>query len=640
MKKTLGSFFTLALVVTTLCSGMATANEFENLNKPEETLPNILWLSTEDIGPHIGSYDEVANTPTLDEFAKRSLVYDTAWSNYPVCAPARTTIIGGMYASANAAGNMRSNVMMPAGVEMFPSYLRLAGYYCTNNSKEDYNYIVPKGTKNNPWDESSNKAHYRGRAEGQPFFAVFNFQGTHESKIRVRPHEAITDPAAVKLPAYWPDVPEFRQDFAQYYDNINTMDGWIKKHLDDLEKSGQADNTVVIFFGDHGGGMPRHKRYAGDSGMHVPFIVHVPEKLKQLAPAEYRAGARSQRLVGFIDLAPTVLSIAGIKPPEYMQGHAFMGKFETDPPKYLYGFRDRMDERPDISRAVRDERYIYVRNYMPNVPAGQYLSYQFETPSTSVWNQMFLDGKLDEVQSRFWQPHPPEEFYDLVDDPDETKNLVDDPTFKDQLERLRKEQLESMIRFGDLGLIPESIAENFGGDKPRHQMLKDKVNFALELIQKTAGIAANRDAKSIPDLLAATKHESASVRYWGTLGLLIRRAAGVTGNEEQIEKLADDSSPAVAIVAAEILATYGDQEQTAKGVSVLTKFADHKNANFYAAIRALNSVDRLKETVEFDLVEIEKTRYTKAGRGGDYVDRLVSSITGISKPKENKKKKN
>jgi len=217
-----------------------------------------------------------------------------AWSTVPVCAPARTAIITGVYPSSTGSEHMRSNVRMPAGWKMLPGYLREAGYYCTNNVKEDYNLEKPPGT----WDESSNGAHWRKRAAGQPFFSVFNFTITHESQIRTRPHTWVHDPARVRVPAYHPDTPEVRQDWAQYYDNITTMDGQAGRLLDDLEKDGLAGETIVFFFGDHGSGMPRSKRWLYNSGLNVSIVVSIPEKFRHLAPRDYRAGTRNDRLVG------------------------------------------------------------------------------------------------------------------------------------------------------------------------------------------------------------------------------------------------------------------------------------------------------------------------------------------------------
>ena len=618
--------FTFLLLLTSTSLLLGTEKPIERSIADQ---PNILWLSTEDIGPHVGCYgDPDATTPNIDAFAGKSLTYDIVWSNYPVCAPARTTIIGGMYASSNAAGNMRSEVIMPKGVEMFPHFLREKGYYCTNRSKEDYNYFPPK---NMPWDESSKKAHYRNRKEGQPFFAVFNYTGTHESKIRNRPHENVIDPAKVTIPKYYPDIPEVREDWAQYLDNITVMDRWVKKHLDDLEKSGEADNTIVIFFGDHGGGLPRHKRYAGDSGLRVPFIVHVPEKLKELASVEYGPGKRTNHLVGFIDLAPTVLSIAGIEPPKYMQGHAFLGKHQSETPKYLYASRDRMDERLDLSRSIRDERFVYIRNYMPHLPHGQHIEYQQRSNSTSVWNRMFKEGKLNEVQSQFWSPRPPEELYDLVNDPEETVNLAGDPEFVEQLSRFRQEHQDSYHRFGDLGLIPEPIAYEFGKDKSRRLMLDDAEQFPLDEIFDIAQKATIDPSSNFDALVEATKSSNACIRYWGAMGLLV----GVESESTKVEKainnslnLMNDKSDAVAIVALEVIANHGTDDQRLKAKERLCGLANLENSNVFASIAALNVIDRLDNLPTHlgkSLVEIP-VKSKDVQRGSGYVLTLKDKI--------------
>ena len=266
--------------------------------------PNILWISSEDNGQHLGCYgDEYADTPNLDAFAKTGMRYKTAWSNAPVCAPARTTIISGMYPPSTGSQHMRSTTQLPTeiageAVKMFPAFLREAGYYCTNASKEDYNL----DKTGQVWDQSNGKAHWKNRDEGQPFFAVFNETVSHESKIRSKPHELVHDPAGVRVPAYHPDIPEVRRDWAQYYDKLTEMDRRLGKHLKDLEKAGLADETIVFYWGDHGSGMPRSKRTPLDSGLRVPMIVRFPDKFKHLAPPEYQVDGESDRLVSFVDL--------------------------------------------------------------------------------------------------------------------------------------------------------------------------------------------------------------------------------------------------------------------------------------------------------------------------------------------------
>ncbi|MEL7499976.1 MAG: sulfatase [Planctomycetota bacterium] len=623
----------VALVVTSIARGEEPVG-----NQPDR--PNILWLSTEDIGPELNCYgDATAKTPTLDALASQGVVYDYAWSNYPVCAPARTTIISGMYGASCGAGNMRSSVLLPEGVDAFPHYLRQAGYYCTNNSKTDYNY---RKMPNDPWDESSNKAHYRKREKDQPFFAVFNYTGTHESKIRKRPHDAVIDPATVSVKSYWPDTPEVRQDLAQYYDNLETMDQWLKKHLDELEKSGEADNTIVVFFGDHGSGMPRHKRFAGDSGMRVPFVVHVPEKWKSYAGDDYAAGQHSSRPVGFIDLAPTMLSIAGIKPKKHMQGHAFLGSFRTDAPQYLYGFRDRMDERPDTSRSIRDDRFIYVRNYMPHLPAGQHVNYQMQTPTTRVWREMYDAGKLNDVQRQFWELHPPEELYDLINDPEETKNLVGDAKFADVLKRFRDEHRSSYLRFGDTGLIPEvTIKAIDDGSQPPRTLLGNKQSFPMDEIFDLANLAADRSDRGRADLVSAVASPNPTVAYWGAIGALVDGQAGFESARETLLQRVDDENPAVAIACCELVATYGSDDQQTDALNRLAYFADYRNSNVLGSVAALNVIDRLGDKAELIKSSLSKVPPMDPdfSRGKDYINRLLIKVGAVEEKEQKKVKK-
>src|SRR5262245_14080635 len=404
---------TLGLLVITL---FLAASPRAQAGEAPKRLPNILWITCEDIGPHLGCYgDRYATTPNLDRLAARGLRYRVAWSNAPVCAPARTTIISAMYATSTGSHHMRSMTRLPDDMYMFVVALRRLGYYCTNNVKEDYN-LEKTGQV---WEESSNKAHWRRRKSGQPFFAVFNFVSTHESQIRRRPHTLVHDPAKVRLPAYHPDTPEVRHDWAQYYDNITTMDQIVGKQLKELEDAGLAKDTIVFFYSDHGSGMPRSKRWPYNSGLHVPLLIDFPDKWKHLAPKDYKPGGTTDRLVAFVDFAPTVLSLAGIKPPDYHQGRAFAGKFEGPPNEYLHGFRGRMDERYDLVRSVRDKRYVFVWNFMPHRIYGQHVSYMFETPTTRVCKRLFDEGKLNKAQARFWRTKPAFELYDLQNDPDE-----------------------------------------------------------------------------------------------------------------------------------------------------------------------------------------------------------------------------
>src|SRR3954470_11923346 len=453
-------------------------------------LPNILWVTCEDIGPHLGCYgDTYSVPPNLDALAAKGMRYTNASSNAPVCAPARTTIISGLYPPSTGAEHMRSLVNLPPQFRMFPQFLRDGGYYATNNSKEDYNLEKPGRV----WDISSKNAHWKHRLKGQPFFAVFNHVISHESQIRneIEKSNQIHDPAKVRLPAYHPDTPEVRRDWAQYYDRITMMDREAGNNLRELEKAGLADDTIVFFFSDHGSGMPRNKRSACNSGLNVPFIVYFPPKWRQLAPKDYKSGGTSDRLVSFVDLAPTVLSLAGIKAPEHMQGVPFCGKFAAAEPPYSFGFRGRMDERIDLVRSVRDKQYMYVRNYMPYLPAGQHNAYMFETPTTRVWHELFEQGKLNADQSAFWQPKALEELYDFKVDPDEIHNLAGSPEHHDVLVRMREAQEKWAKRIKDVDFLSEwEMHARSKGSSP-YEVGHDPKKYDFDAIFAAANIASS-----------------------------------------------------------------------------------------------------------------------------------------------------
>lgn len=551
----------------------------------QQPRPNILWVTCEDTGPQLGCYgDTFAVTPTLDALAARGLRYLTCWSNAPVCAPARTTIISGMYPPSTGAEHMRSEVPMPAAFKMFPGYLRDAGYYCTNNSKEDYNLIKPEGT----WDESSNKAHWRKRKPGQPFFAVFNYTQSHESQIRKRPHRLVGDPAKVRVRAYHPDTPEVRHDWTQYYDNIRTVDGLVAKTLGELKQDGLDQDTIVFFYGDHGSGMPRSKRWPFNSGLHVPLLVYIPDKFRHLAAPEYKAGGVSERPVSFVDLAPTVLSLAGIKPPAHFQGFAFHGPHVTPEQPYIYGFRGRMDERIDMVRSVRDKRYVYLRHYMPHRIYGQHVAYMFETPTTQVWNRMYHEGKLNAAQKKFWETKPAEELFDLQADPDETNNLAASPEHKAVVERMRKAQQALVARVRDVGFLPEGeIHARSKGSTP-YEMARTAAFPHAKIV--AAAEAASNGKASVSALSKGLKDPDSAVRYWAAQGLLARGEGGING---ELRAALGDSSPYVRCIAAEALGRYGTKQDLEKALDTLMELAPADRNGVFVSILALNALDAL-----------------------------------------------
>jgi hypothetical protein len=334
----------------------------------------------------------------------------------------------------------------PPEVKCFTEYLRAMGYYCSNNSKEDYQFKRPITA----WDESSQKAHWKNRRPGQPFFSVFNFTVTHESQVWSRAGDTlITDPNKVVVPPYYPDSPIIRRDIARHYDNIALMDAQVNDILSQLKADGLEDSTIIFFFSDHGDGLPRAKRWIYDSGIKVPLIIKYP--------GNWQAGNVTDELVSFVDFAPTVLSLAGIEVPDHLQGQAFAGSQRAEPRDYIYAAKDRMDPAIDNRRAVRDKRYKYIRNYMPDRPYVQFLPYRDQMALMQELFRYEKEGKLDQVQALWFQKTKPiEELYDTWEDPYEVNNLASDPRSHDILERLRDEHLKWKEETKDWGLIPET----------------------------------------------------------------------------------------------------------------------------------------------------------------------------------------
>ncbi len=602
-QRSLFTWFTCPPIVCVPC--LAVAWGLLSLACHATERPNILWITSEDNGPHLGCYgDAYATTPHLDDLAARSLMYRFAWSTAPVCAPARTALITGLYPQSLGAQHMRSMVPMPDSFKMFPQYLREAGYYCSNNSKEDYN--VPKPGR--VWDESSKRAHWRNRAAEQPFFAVFNFTMTHESQIRKRPHTAVHDPAEVPLPVYHPDTPEVRQDWAQYYDKMTEMDRQVGRVLDELRQDNLTDETIVFYFADHGSGMPRSKRWPYNSGLQVPLIVHIPDQLKSLAADDYRPGGSTKRLVSFVDFAPTVLSLAGIRPPAQFQGHAFLGPHDAGPQPVIHGFRGRMDERYDMVRSVRDERYIYVRNYLPNRIYGQHVAYMFQTPTTQVWHQMFQRSELNDVQGQFWNRKPAEELYDLNQDPDEVHNLAGSPEYAGIKKRLRRAQRELIYQIRDLGFLPEGDMQRRAGNRPPYEMARSGQLDHFEAIVEAAEHASLRPQPS--ELKSWSESPDAAARYWQATGMLIGGKPLVKERESWLLTALNDPCPEVCIVAVESLLRYGSADSADEARQAGIDVLQSSKAEPFVAMALFNALANVAdEQLLGELLEVVPDEY-------------------------------
>ena len=453
------------LSLLTVVAPHATADDVKPLN--------IVWLSVEDMSPWIGPYgDKTVPTPNLDKLAAEGVTYDNAFATSPVCAPARSSIITGMFCTRIGTMQMRNGNpsraainkdpdaykdipgyegLPPAFVRCFPEHLRAAGYYCTNASKKDYQFKEPVTV----WDASSGKAHWKNRGEDQPFFAVFNNGLTHESGAfpRVKRARAIA-PEDVPIPPIYPDTPNVRDTMSRTYSNIALMDQWVGQKMKELEDAGVLDNTVVVFWSDHGMGLPRGKRSCFDTGLRVPLIVRYPDGKG--------AGTRSDRVVSFVDLGPSVLSLAGIKPDERLDGTPFLGEYATERDDYRNGYAyanaDRFDAEREQSRSVSDGRFRYTRNYMTDVPYLLPVAYRETIPMTHDLYKLRETGSDNPAHWQFVvTERPAEEFYDSQADPWETKNLIDDPQHQDRIKAMRAKLDEWIKDTGDLGFVlPET----------------------------------------------------------------------------------------------------------------------------------------------------------------------------------------
>lgn len=557
--------------------------------------PNILWISCEDISPSLGCFgDKYALTPNLDRLAAQGVRYTHAFSVAGVCAPSRSCLITGMYPSSLGSHHMRCSARLPETVRCFPEYLRRAGYYCSNNVKEDYNFTKPPGT----WDESSNKAHWRNRKPGQPFFSVFNFVVTHESQIRA-PDAAFAkqtarltaeerhDPAKAPVPPFHPDTPAVRRDWARYYDLITAMDKLAADILKQLDEDGLADDTIVFFFSDHGVGLPRGKRWLYDTGMRVPLIVRFPPKLQDQAPG--KPGTATDRLVSFVDFGPTVLNLAAVPVPEHMQGLPFLGEKASPPREYVYGIRDRMDERIDFTRAVRDQRYKYIVNYRPELPYFQWLSYMMEMPTAKELLRLSKVGKLNEAQQHFMAPTKPfEELYDTEADPHEIHNLAASPAHRQTLLRLQAAHAQWRADTIDLGFLPEAELHIRAGEKTIYDVVRQ--NPAAYPQRALAAIAtAPNVGKPVPLLTDRLRDEDSAVRWWAVVGL--GRLKGASAVEPLKKALADPSS-SVRVAAAEALSRFGDIEP---GDCLPALLDGLKDRNEWVRLTAAIALDNLGE---------------------------------------------
>ena len=563
-------------------------------NEELDPKPNILWIVTEDNSLHyMNLYTKGgAEMPNVSSLASEGIVFNNAFSNAPVCSVARSTIITGVYSPRIGTQYHRrmSLVKLPDDVKPLPVYLKEAGYYTSNNSKEDYNFIKDGEI----WDESSGKASYKNRKKEQPFFHVQNFHNTHEGQLHFDQEHLenalkTNNLDSIKPFPYHPDTPTFRYTQSLYHNHHKDVDKEIGKFIKKLEDENLLDNTIIFYYADHGGVLPRSKGYIYESGLNVPLVVRIPEKFKKLSP--FKAGSRTSTFVEFVDLVPTVLSIAGIEIPRSVDGKPFLGKklkkSKLEKQNTTFGYADRFDEKYDLVRSVRVGKYKYIRNYQPFNVDGLYNFYRYKMLAYKEWYKLFQDGKLNEVQSQFFKPRAPEALYNIDEDPHEIKNLAKDKNYIEILLDLRTKLNDHLVSINDLSFIPEPHLLKNGLDDIVSYSEKNK-DLISRLI-KISDLSLNDYKQVSSKIQDALNDINPWVRYWG---LIVSSSYGSKAleNKEQINSIFEnDPENLVRMRAAEFMLLNNLEISDSKINSLL------KKSNFEAETNLmLNTLANIK----------------------------------------------
>lgn len=533
--------------------------------------PNILWITAEDMSPNLGCYgDADATSPRIDVFAREAVRFTSAFATAPVCSPARSCLITGMFATSLGTQRLRSQIPVPDHIRPFTALLREAGYYCSNNVKTDYNLANEAAFVRLAWDDCSSEAHWRSRRSGQPFFAVFNFMTTHQSRTSVwsqgqfeqeiaahlTPSER-HDPAKMTLPPYYPDTEEARRAWARYQDCITALDHQVGVILDQLAADGLAGDTIVCFFSDHGMGLPRGKRCLFDSGLHVPLLVRFPDKWSRLAPV--KPGGSTEQLVSFVDFAPTVLSLCGITSPDHFQGRTFLGGAVGVPREFVYGARDRVDEAFDLARSVRDRRWLYIRNFMPHLSWMQPEGYSDASPFRQEFKQLAAAGKLSAGPLTYASPHRDrEELYDTKADPRQLRNLATSPEHTQTLKRMRSELRRWQLATRDAGFLTEpQMWARLSAQQTPWDIAHDETQYPLDRLLDAADAVG--DPGKVEEQRQWLRDANDGVRYWAAVGFQAREHLTEADHTVLLTAIRD-SSPVVRIESAASLARHGDAE--------------------------------------------------------------------------------
>jgi N-sulfoglucosamine sulfohydrolase len=584
----------------------------------EHPRPNILWLVCEDASVEwFGCYGNTnARTPNIDRLARDGFRYTHAYASAPVCAAQRSAWITGMESLSMGTHPMRSRYAIPHEIiSYYPDALRQAGYFAANHTKTDYN--IGGRPDAACWDSTARRG-WEQRRPGQPFFQVINFNESHESKVQGAVTNPRFPPQQVRLAKYHPDELGIRQNYAKFHDAVENMDAEIGKALQTLEQSGLAPDTIVIFSSDHGGVMPRSKRFLFDSGIHAPLIVRIPEKFKSLWPAA-KPGLAVDRLVSFLDFPKTWLSLARAPISPLMQGRIFLGPNAEPEPQFVFSYRERMDERIDNQRSVRDKRFVYIKNYLPFAPWGQRLEYMWKLAAMRSWEGAWVAGRTDDLTGRFFTAKPVEELYDRQADPDNVINLATDPAHQKTLETMRVGLREWQLAIHDTALLPE-------GERARraeanqltiYELARDAKFYDLPAYLDAADVALAGKATNEEKLGQLLTNEDSGQRYWGAVGLMMLNETKAT-TREKLQNALTDASGEVAVMAAWALRKAGDAERADRAIARLLE------RDAATQLFVLNALDWMRA----DLAPFQSVLEKLAAGDGEenYVKRMVVDL--------------
>ncbi len=584
--------------------------------------PNIVWITSEDNSAHYLNlfFEEGVSTPNIEKLASEGVTFTHAFSNAPVCSVARSTLITGCYAP-RLFGNFHRKikpVTLSDSIEMFPAYLRRAGYYAANNAKEDYNYIKA----DNVWDESSKDASWKKRDEGQPFFYVHNFHISHEGQLHFDENTMEAglpgvDIDQIETQPNHPNSETFRFTKAYYQNKVRQMDAELGVLLDEFEKDGVLENTIIFYFGDHGGVLPGSKGYLYETGLHVPLVVYVPERYRE--SLQTQAGTRTEGFVSFIDFSATVLNLAGIKVPDHMDGRPFMGKGvdaeEVRSRDMVFGYADRFDEKYDMVRSVRKGPFKYIRSYQPFLVDGLMNNYRYRQLAYVDWWDQFKSETLNDTQAHFFQPRKAEMLFNVEEDPYETVDLSSDPVYQSRLEEMR-EMLENwQDDMPDLSFYPEHVLIEKAATQP--QKFGEMHHRDLKRYRQIT----NHAFSDLPALRTFLESEDPWDRYWAITTAMsgTNEVSSLTPGISEI--LQSDSEPLNRMAAATYLTIYNQPVKKEHILKIL--YSAEKPAEL---LHLLNSVVLLRDfhgvTLNIDFDRMEKSLLEN-----DEVSRRVQYLT-------------